>query len=62
MTKPIIENMLTPSEVASMFGVLPQTVGRWARAGKVKFTRTPGGHRRYREADIRALMEQGDSA
>jgi excisionase family DNA binding protein len=61
MTKPIIENVLTPSEVAAAFGVLPQTVGRWARAGKVRFITTPGGHRRYREADIRALME-GDSA
>jgi excisionase family DNA binding protein len=61
MTKPIIEQMLTPSEVAKTFGVSPQTVGRWARAGKVDFVRTPGGHRRYREADIRALME-GDSA
>jgi excisionase family DNA binding protein len=61
MTKPVIEQMLTPSEVAATFGAQTQTVGRWARAGKVRFITTPGGHRRYREADIRALME-GDSA
>lgn len=59
MTKPVIENMLTPAEVAASFGVTATTVGRWARTGKVRFITTPGGHRRYREADIRALLEEG---
>jgi hypothetical protein len=32
-------------------------VTRWAQAGKVPSIRTLGGHRRYRESDIRSLLE-----
>lgn len=55
------EKMLTPGEVAAMFGVNSQTLARWARTGKVPSIKTPGGHRRYREAEIRALLEAGAS-
>jgi excisionase family DNA binding protein len=49
--------MLTSSEVAAMFGVDTETVSRWARAGKLTSIRTPGGrHRRYDEAEVRALL------
>ena len=48
--------LLTPSEVASMFRVDPKTVTRWAKAGKLSAIRTLGGHRRYREAEVRALL------
>lgn len=30
-----------------MFRVDPKTVATWARAGKLAFIRTPGGHRRF---------------
>ena len=50
------EALLTPAEVASMFRVDPKTVTRWAKAGKLTSTRTLGGHRRYREAEVRALL------
>ena len=50
------EALLTPAEVAAMFRVDPKTVTRWAKAGKVSSIRTLGGHRRYREAEIRGLM------
>ncbi len=50
------EPLLTPSEVASMFRVDPKTVTRWAKAGKLTSIRTLGGHRRYREAEVRALL------
>lgn len=50
------EQLLTPAEVASMFRVDPKTVTRWAKAGKLKAIRTLGGHRRYREADVRGLL------
>lgn len=49
--------LLTPSEVASMFRVDPKTVTRWAKAGKLSAVRTPGGHRRYREVEVRSLLE-----
>lgn len=53
---PRIDPLLTPGEVAERFRVSPRTVGRWAKEGKLKPVRTLGGHRRYREADIRALL------
>ena len=51
------EKLLTPAEVASMFRVDPKTVTRWAKAGKLSSIRTLGGHRRYREAEIRTLID-----
>lgn len=53
------EDLLTPAEVAAMFRVDPKTVTRWAKAGRVSSLRTPGGHRRYRESEIRALLAGG---
>ena len=50
------ESLLTPAEVATMFRVDPKTVTRWAKAGKLTSIRTLGGHRRYRESEVRALL------
>lgn len=50
------ERLLTPAEVAEMFRVDPKTVTRWAKCGKISAIRTLGGHRRYREAEVRALL------
>lgn len=50
------EPLLAPHEVAAMFRVDRKTVTRWARAGKLSCVVTPGGHRRYREAEVRALL------
>ncbi len=52
------DRLLTPSEVAAMFRVDPKTVTRWAQAGKVSAIRTLGGHRRYREEEVRRLLER----
>jgi excisionase family DNA binding protein len=54
------DDLLTPREVAQVFGVNAATIGTWARAGRLVFTRTPGGHRRYRWADIRTLLTERD--
>ncbi|MEV7004958.1 BldC family transcriptional regulator [Streptosporangium sp. NPDC051022] len=55
------DRLLTSGEVAGMFRVDPKTVVRWAKAGRLGFIRTPGGQRRYREGEIRALLrEPGD--
>src|SRR5262249_17706759 len=53
---PEAEPLLTPAEVATMFRVDPKTVTRWAKAGKLTSIRTLGGHRRYRETEVRALV------
>jgi excisionase family DNA binding protein len=50
------EQLLTPSEVAEMFRVDPKTVTRWAKAGRLSSVRTLGGHRRFREAEVRGLL------
>jgi predicted site-specific integrase-resolvase len=50
------EPLLTPAEVATMFRVDPKTVTRWAKADKPTSVRTLGGHRRYREVEVRALL------
>ena len=52
----ISERLLTPGEVALMFRVDPKTVTRWASAGRIGSIRTPGGHRRFRESEVSALL------
>ncbi len=51
------EILLTPAEVASMFRVDPKTVTRWAKAGKLTSIKTLGGHRRYKESEVKALLK-----
>ncbi len=48
--------LLTPGEVARLFRVDPKTVTRWGKAGRLACIRTPGGHRRYRAADVVRLL------
>ena len=45
-----------------ILGVNESTVRRWADAGQIRCFRTPGGHRRFAEADLVALTEGGGSA
>lgn len=58
---PEAEPLLKPAEVATMFRVDPKTVTRWAAAGKLTSIRTLGGHRRYRESEVRALLAGTDT-
>ena len=53
---PESEPLLTPREVATLFRVAPKTVTSWAKTGKLTSIRTLGGHRRYRESEVRALL------
>lgn len=50
--------LLTPGEVAALFRVDPKTVTRWATAGRIGSIRTPGGHRRFREAEVNELLAE----
>ena len=54
------ENLLTPAEVAALFRVDPKTVTRWAKAGKIGSIRTLGGHRRFRESEVKALLASAE--
>lgn len=55
------DRLLTPGEVATLFRVDPKTVTRWASAGRIGSIRTPGGHRRFRESEVRALLRGEDT-
>lgn len=59
---PETERLLTPAEVAAMFRVDPKTVTRWARDGRLTAVRTLGGHRRYLESEVLALLRAARSA
>jgi excisionase family DNA binding protein len=50
------DRLLTPNEVATLFRVDQKTVTRWAKAGRVPAIRTPGGHWRFRESEMRTLI------
>src|SRR5207237_2358919 len=51
------DQLLTTSEVASIFAVNARTVAGWARAGKIHPIRTPGGRLRFEASDIRRVIE-----
>ena len=48
---------LSLQDASRMLGVHPSTLRQWADAGKIHTVRTPGGHRRFAESDVRALLE-----
>lgn len=50
---------LTIHEACAFLGVDQSTLRRWSDSGKVPVFRTPGGHRRYAEADLRSLVGDG---
>ena len=52
------ENLMTPGEVAALFRVDVRSVTRWAQQGRLTSIRTPGGHRRYRESEVRRLLRE----
>ena len=55
------EVLLTGPEIAAIFKVSPSSVRRWAREGLLKVAAvTPGGRRRYRQADVDKLLAPKD--
>jgi excisionase family DNA binding protein len=54
-------SMLTPAEVAAVFGVDSRTIVRWAQEGRLNFLRLPGkngwpGHRRFFRSEVDAMV------
>jgi hypothetical protein len=47
---------LWTGEVATLAGVTPMTVTRWARSGRLEAAETVGGNRRYAFHHVRALL------
>lgn len=55
-SRPKPERPLAPGDVAAIFGVSIETVAAWADDGKLPHFRTPSGQRRFRQADVDALI------
>ncbi len=55
------DELMTPGEVARLFGVHPKTIARWASAGRLTPARTLGGHRRYRASEVHELWREMSS-
>lgn len=53
------EALIPIGEVARLFRVHRKTVIRWAKQGYLQAVRTPGGHHRFRVADVEALFRKG---
>lgn len=58
---PATEYLLTTGEVAALLRVDAKTVGRWVLDGKITSIRTPGGQHRFRQSDVRAILNGGQS-
>lgn len=49
---------LTLGEASSVLGIHPSTLRTWADGGELPVFRTPGGHRRFRLADLRTFLQE----
>ncbi|HET6944927.1 MAG TPA: response regulator [Gaiellaceae bacterium] len=49
---------LTLGQAARFLGVAQSTIRKWSDNGRVPAFYTPGGHRRYRRADLEAFLDR----
>ena len=49
---------LTLGQAAKFLGVAQSTIRKWSDSGRVPAFYTPGGHRRFRRADLETFIEQ----
>ena len=52
----------TLGQAARYLGVAQSTIRKWSDDGRVRAFYTPGGHRRYRRADLDAFLERSGPA
>ncbi|HXG35863.1 MAG TPA: helix-turn-helix domain-containing protein [Dehalococcoidia bacterium] len=50
-----VSRWITLGEACNLLGVNESTLRRWADAGHIRSFRTPGGHRRFSEEDLRGM-------
>ena len=53
---------MTLGQAAKFLGVAQSTIRKWSDDGKVPAFYTPGGHRRFRRADLEAFIAQSGPA
>lgn len=50
------DDLLTTGEAAAVLHVSGETLRRWADDRKIAHVRLPSGHRRFRRADVDAVL------
>jgi excisionase family DNA binding protein len=53
---------LTLGQAARFLGVAQSTIRKWSDQGRVRAFYTPGGHRRYRRADLETFLDRSGPA
>ncbi|MGA7912811.1 MAG: helix-turn-helix domain-containing protein [Candidatus Dormiibacterota bacterium] len=56
--EPVSPAWLSLDEAAKRLNVHPGTLREWGDRGRIRTFRTPGGHRRFSEADVSAMRAQ----
>jgi predicted site-specific integrase-resolvase len=51
-----VERTLEAAEVGKALGLSADSIGRYAREGRIPFDVTPGGHRRYDVEEVRQAL------
>jgi len=54
------DKLLTPKQAAEALCVTAQTVKKYIYSGRLPSVKTPGGHHRVRESDVRALLQPSE--
>jgi molybdopterin-binding protein len=49
--------MLTPREAARLLGISYPTIKQWVLSGKLKTSKTPGGHHRIAESSLKPFLD-----
>ena len=52
------KQMLTPREASRILGISYPTIKNWILSGRLKTTKTPGGHHRVTYASLRAFLDR----
>jgi len=50
------DRMISMREAVRILGVSAQTIRSWCSSGKMKHSRTPGGHRMFKLSDVEMMM------
>jgi excisionase family DNA binding protein len=56
------DRLMTPAEAAAELKVGVRALSIWESEGKIPAVKTPGGHRRYRPADVARLKRKRERA
>lgn len=57
-----VKRELLASKLAKALNLSADTVGRYAKAGRIPFEKTPGGHRRFNLGEVRQALTALESS